>query len=97
MSLLKAKNQLIKEIAEREGKKHQASVGDIREIIKIICFMQANTNVFRGDGRLFTALDLVAEIADTLKPQKKLKLLAKAKRNESIANKSNWPRDITFD
>ena len=30
------KNKLIKMIAEREGKKHQSSVGDVREIVKIL-------------------------------------------------------------
>jgi len=30
------KNKLIKMIAEKEGKKHQASVGDVREIVKIL-------------------------------------------------------------
>lgn len=49
MSILKAKNKLIKAIANREGKKHQASVGDIREILKIIVDLESEGVDFGGD------------------------------------------------
>lgn len=30
-------NKLANKIAKAEGKKHQASVGDVREVVKLIC------------------------------------------------------------
>lgn len=33
--------QLASRIAKREGKKHEASIGDIREILRIIAMMEA--------------------------------------------------------
>ena len=35
-------NQLASKIARFEGKRHQASIGDIREILKILCGIQAS-------------------------------------------------------
>lgn len=34
--------ELIKLIMEREGKKNQASIGDVREILKILAYIMAN-------------------------------------------------------
>ena len=34
-------NQLASKIAKREGKKHQSSIGDIREILKIMVELEA--------------------------------------------------------
>ena len=40
-------NKLASKIAKREGKKHQASIGDIREILKIIIVIEVE--VYMGD------------------------------------------------
>ena len=42
--------KLASEIAKREGKKHQASIGDIREILKIIAEIEAEECIAIGDG-----------------------------------------------
>lgn len=44
-------NKLASAIAKAEGKKHQASIGDIREILRIIIRMQAITP---ADGRFWS-------------------------------------------
>jgi hypothetical protein len=43
-------NQLVKELAKSEGKKHQASVGDIREIIAIL------RDKIQGDASIMAVL-----------------------------------------
>lgn len=35
--------KIASKIAKREGKKHQASIGDVREILKILCELEAET------------------------------------------------------
>lgn len=64
-------------IAKHEGKLHQAIVGDVREIIKILCDIEAQTRVDRG-----TVLTLPSETFDALEAdvQKKIKQIMKKKK-----------------
>ena len=41
--MAKAITNLASRIAKREGKKHQASIGDIREILKIMAHLEAES------------------------------------------------------
>lgn len=51
-------NKLASMIAKREGKKHQASIGDIREILRIICALDAEDTIKNkwGDSEVFTPM-----------------------------------------
>ena len=44
-------NNLIKKIMELEGKKHQASIGDVREIVKVLTSIIAVS--FESEQKLF--------------------------------------------
>jgi len=70
-------NKLASAIAKREGKKHQASIGDIREVIKIIVDMEAVDlveNPYNENGilALFSAM-VNKRAAELYKKKKKAK------------------------
>lgn len=48
-------------LAKMEGKKHQAIVGDVREIIKLLCQVEAQARLDRG-----TVLTINSEIFEAL-------------------------------
>lgn len=50
-------NQLASKIAKREGKKSQARIGDIREIIKIIVEIEAEVLASQEDSGLANAIE----------------------------------------
>lgn len=63
MTLIK----LASEIAKREGKKTQARIGDIREILKIISTLNAESVLSGFDGEPLTALHVASvKIVDKL-------------------------------
>lgn len=51
--------KLASEIAKREGKKSQARIGDIREIIKTLCTLEAEMITSGSDA--VGPLDVIAE------------------------------------
>lgn len=71
-------NKLASQIAKREGKKHQASIGDIREILKILVELEAEDIVAQkpqsiifsllGDEALKRAEKLMAKLKKAKKP-----------------------------
>lgn len=67
MTIQKLANQL----AKIEGKKHEASVGDIREILRALCALEAAHRV-NNDKRLTNAEPFDALELDV---QKKMKLV----------------------
>lgn len=62
------------EIAKREGKKSQARIGDIREMLKALCVMEAEAAVANSESPLGAIDDQVDKILAKLK-----KKLAKSK------------------
>ena len=44
------RNQLCKEIAKREGKKSPISIGNVREVVRIIIQMEFDAVVFGNDN-----------------------------------------------
>jgi len=56
-------NSLATAIAMAEGKKHQASIGDIREILRIIVEFEASSMMSRGDSPLLALRSIAIERA----------------------------------
>lgn len=85
-------NKLASAIAKREGKKHQASVGDVREILSILGDILAE-EMCESDGERSTTYESIAEIAN----KKIEKLWAKkekaAKAEEKRAKKAAQPKE----
>lgn len=75
------RNQLASRIAKIEGKKHQASIGDIREILKDLVMLQA-THMFKGRTPRNEPVTIILKDAHNLfwamsvKPSKKKKMKA---------------------
>lgn len=67
-------NKLASLICAREGKTHEASVGDVREIIKVICTMEAEAVVKDPES---TETPLHALAAATVKIVDRLRKRAK--------------------
>lgn len=68
-------NALASEICKREGKRSQARIGDVREILKIIASIQAEQMMKNKDpkvGAVFALLAYATRICD--------KALAKARK-----------------
>lgn len=65
-------NKLASAIAKREGKKHQASIGDVREILRILCDLEF-------ESRMQFDLRSPAYLISTLADKRLHRTLAKEK------------------
>lgn len=65
--------KLASEIAKREGKKHQASVGDVREILRLIIELEYEHAYVNGPGNPHSPLSVMGEAAKNFKPKKEVK------------------------
>lgn len=64
--------KLASEVAKIEGKKSQARVGDIREILNIICQLEAKSFSFKIDGPVGALLLKAEQIKAKLEKKKKI-------------------------
>lgn len=66
-------NKIASMIAKREGKKSQVAIGDIREILKILCTIEAEDIIADPNGdSIFGVLTNYSEsIAEKLRKKKK--------------------------
>lgn len=73
-------NELASKIAKREGKKHQASIGDIREILKIIGALEYEDAIFnREDDSRSPICCLIKYANEIYTPPTKMRVKAKRK------------------
>lgn len=77
-------NQLASAISVREGKKSQVSIGNVREVLKILCAIVRETTIDNGFEARSSALDILWRNAhkDKLKPKPKPKPKASSRKKK---------------